>query len=86
MRFIDDHQVPRYLSKAGKNLGAFGKVQRRDDLLLLQPLVDAELVANVAALQDKELLVEFLLQLSLPLERQVRRANHEHPFGQSAEL
>jgi hypothetical protein len=44
------------------------------------------LVANIAAFQDKKLLVELLLQLSLPLEREIRWADHEHPLSQSAEL
>ena len=55
-------------------------------LLLLQPLVDAELVADVAALQDEELLVELLLQFPLPLEGQVGRADDQDPFGQAAQL
>ena len=54
--------------------------------LLLQPLVDAELVADVAALEDEELLVELLLQLALPLEGEVGRADDQDALGQAAEL
>ena len=37
----------------------------------LQPLVDAELLADFRALDDKKLLVELLLQFALPLESEV---------------
>ena len=55
-------------------------------MFLAQPLVDAELVANVAAFQHQELLIELLLQLSLPLEGQIRGAHDEDPLGQTPEL
>ena len=86
VRFIDDHQIPTHLLQPGQDLGALGKVERGDDLLLLQPLVDAELLADVAALHHQELLVEFFPEFALPLERQVRRADYEHPFNEAAEL
>ena len=54
--------------------------------LLLQPLVDAELVADVLALQDQELLVELLLQLALPLEGEVGRADDQDALGEAAQL
>ena len=59
--------------RPGRMSVALGEVERSDDLLLLQPLVDAELVADVAALEHDELLVELLLQLPLPLEGKVGR-------------
>ena len=64
----------------------FARSSEGDDLLLLQPLVDAELVADVAALEHEELLVELLLELALPLEGQVRGADHEDPLGETAQL
>ena len=54
--------------------------------LLLQPLVHAELVADVLALHDEELLVELLLQFALPLEGEVRRADDQDALGEAAEL
>ena len=86
VRLVDDHQIPVDLLQPWQDLGALGKVQRGDDLLLLHPLVDAELIADVAALQDEELFVELLLQLALPLEGEVRGADHENPFDESAQL
>ena len=54
--------------------------------LLLQPLVDAELVADVVALHDEELRVELLLQLPLPLEGEVGRADDQDALGEAAQL
>jgi hypothetical protein len=53
---------------------------------MLHPLVDAELVADVAALDDQKFLVEFLLQFTLPLESQVGRAGDENPIGEPSQL
>ncbi len=36
------------LPQTGQDLGALGEVERGDDLLLFEPLVDAELVPDVA--------------------------------------
>ena len=71
MGFIHDNKVPVDLPQARQDLRPLGKVEGRDDLVLFQPLVDAELIADIAAFEDKELLVEFLFQLTLPLERVV---------------
>ena len=86
MRLVDDRQVPARLMQTGKDIGPLGEVERHDDLFLLQPPVDAELVADVAAPENEERLVELLPELALPLERQVRGANHDYPFGESAQL
>ena len=86
MGLVDDDQVPVDLPQAGQDVVALGQVERRDDLAVLQPLVDAELVADVAALEDQELLVELLLQLALPLEGEVGRADDQDPLGQAAQL
>ncbi len=51
-----------------------------------EPLVDPVLLAHVAASEDLELLVEFLLQLALPLEREIGRTDDEHAIGQAAQL
>ena len=61
------------------------RFQGGDDLGVLHPLVDAELVPDVRALEDHELLAELLTQLPLPLEGQVGRA-HQHAVRQAAQL
>ena len=86
VRLVDDHQVPAHLRQAGQDVGALGQVERGDDLPLLQPLVDAELAAQVGALQHDEPLLELLVELALPLERQVRGADHQDAFDQPAQL
>ena len=83
---VDDHQVPAYLPQTRKDVLALGEVKRGNHMFLAQPLVDAELVANVSAFQHQELLIELLLQFSLPLEGQVRGAHDEDPLGQTPEL
>src|SRR5207237_518671 len=55
-------------------------------LLLFEPLVDAELVANVVSLDDQKFLVEFFAQLALPLKRQVRGTDDENALGEPTEL
>ena len=86
VRLVDDHEVPVNLFESGQDLVALRQIERRDDLVPLHPLVDAELVADVAALEDDELLVELLAQFALPLERQVRRVNDQDALDESAEL
>ena len=70
----------------GRMSGALRQVERRDDLVALQPLVHAELVADVLALHDQELRVELLLQFALPLEGEVGRADDQDALGEAAEL
>ena len=48
------------LLEAGQHLGALGQIERHDGLVSLHPLIDAELVADVASPCDEELLVEFV--------------------------
>src|SRR5262249_44359287 len=67
-------------------LGALCKIQGGDDLLLFEPLVDAELVPDVATPQEQKLLVELLFQLTLPLKGQIRRAENQDPLGEAPEL
>ena len=86
VRFVHDDQVPVDLAQARQHVGPLGEVERGDDLRLLQPLVHAELVAEVAALEDQESFVELFLQLALPLEGQVGRADDQHPLGEPAQL
>ena len=75
-----------HLRQSRQDLGALGEVEGGNHLLLLQPLVDAELIAEVAALEHQELLVELLVQLPLPLERQVGGTDDEHLFDEAAQL
>jgi hypothetical protein len=86
MRLVHDHQIPVHLAQARQDLGTLGEIQRGYDAVSLQPLVDAELLADVMPLHDEKRRVELLLKLALPLKRQVRRAHDEDPFGQPAQL
>src|SRR5262249_8044679 len=70
----------------GQDLGPLGQVERGDDAVLFEPLVDAELLADVVAAEDDELLVELLLQLALPLEGEIGGADDEDAPGQPPEL
>lgn len=49
---------------------------------MLKPLIDAELVPDVVALQHQERLIEFLFELALPLKCQVCRAYDRNPFSE----
>ena len=81
-----DHQIPVNLPESGQDLGTLGEVERGDDPLLLHPLVDAELIADVAALEHEKLFVELLLELALPLKRQVGGTDDENPFNEARSL
>ena len=63
-----------------------GEVERGNDLLVGQPLVDTELAVDVAALEDDEGLVELFPEFTLPLEGEVGRADDEDAFDQAAQL
>ena len=77
VRLVHDDEIPVDLAQPGQDVLALGEVERGDDAVALQPLVHAELVADVLALEDEELRVELLLQLALPLEGEVRRADDQ---------
>ena len=81
MRLVHDHQIPADLPEPRQDFVPFGQIEGGDDLLLLQPLVDAELIADVAPFENEKLLVKFLLELPLPLEGQVGRANDHDLLG-----
>jgi len=68
------------------NVLALGKVERRDDLAVLLPLIDAELLTDRIAADDEELFLELLAQLALPLEGEIRRTDNEHALRQPAQL
>ena len=55
-------------------------------LVIIQPLVHSELVPDVVAPQDLELLVELLEHLPLPLEGEVGRAYNQDSLRESAEF
>jgi hypothetical protein len=40
-----------HLAQAGEDFIALGKIERRDDELVRQPLIDAELVADIRPLE-----------------------------------
>src|SRR5204863_8567656 len=83
---VDDHEVPLHLSQTWKDLCPLGEIERGDYPLLLDPLVHAELVADVSAFEHKEFLVELLVKLALPLKGEIRRHDDEDAFGQSAQF
>ena len=60
MGFVDNDKIPVGLTQSRKDVITFGEVEGGDDLLLLHPLVDTELVTQVAALDHQEFLVELL--------------------------
>ena len=80
---VHDDKVPVRLPQARQHVVPLRQVQRRDHPRVLHPLVDAELLAQVAPLQDLERLVELLLQLALPLEREVRRDHDQDALGEA---
>ena len=86
MGLVHDHQVPAHLPQARQDLLALGEVERGHHRRLLHPLVHAELGPQLAALQHHERLVELLLQLALPLEREVRRGDDQDALGKAAQL
>jgi hypothetical protein len=47
---VHDDKIPVDLLQTRQNFGSLGKIERRDNLVLFQPLVDAELVANASSL------------------------------------
>ena len=81
---VNDDEIPLDLAQPGQDLVALSQVERGNDLLLLYPLVDTELIAQVAALKHQELLVELLLELPLPLESEVGRRDDQDALGQAA--
>ena len=62
---------------------AFRQVERGDDLGRLQPLVDAELLANLVALEDDELLFELFFQFALLLKRQVGGTDDQYTVSEA---
>ena len=74
------------LPQPRKDVFALGQVQGGDDLVLLQPLVDAKLIADVAALEHEELFVELLLELALPLKRQIGGTHDQDALDQASKL
>ena len=83
---VDDDQIPVHLAQTWQNVGALGQVERRDHPIPLEPLVDAELLPKVLSLHDQERGVVLFLELTLPLEGEVRGADDEDPLGQAAQL
>src|SRR5713226_1358994 len=83
---IDNDEVPLDLPQTRQNCFPLREIERRNDLAVFEPLVDSELLANITALQNDELLVKLLLKFALPLEREVCRTQNENPLNQSAKL
>ena len=86
MRLVNDNQIPMRLPQSGQNFGALGEIKRSNDLLVFHPLVDAELVANVAAFKHEELFVELSLELALPLKQQIGRTDDKNAFDKAAQF
>lgn len=62
---------PVDLPQSWEDIGPLCEVERCEDLPVFQPLIHAELIADVATSELQELLVELLFQLALPLKRQI---------------
>lgn len=86
MGLVHNHEVPLDLAQPGQDVLPLREVERRDNPFLLEPLVDTELITQVAPLQDQKLLVEFLLQLPLPLECEIGGSDDQDSLGQAAHL
>ena len=86
MRLVHDDQIPMDLAQSGEDLLSLGQVEGGDDPVLLNPLIHAELVADVLTLEHEELRVELLLELALPLEGEVGRADDQDALGEAAQL
>lgn len=86
MRLVHDGEVPAHLSESGEYVISLCEVKGGDDLRLLKPLVDPELVPDVVPSQQEELLVELLLQLALPLEGKVRGTDDQDALRETSEL
>ena len=84
VRFVHNDQVPVNLPKARQDIFTLGQIERSDNLLLFQPLVHAELVADIAALHHEEFLVELFFKFPLPLKREIRRADDQDSLGEPA--
>src|ERR1700682_4063339 len=65
---------------------ALRQIERCNDLPIFEPLIDPELLANIATFKDDEFLVKLFLEFSLPLESQVCRTYNETPLTQAAKL
>ena len=50
MCFVDDDEVPMNLPEAGQDIGALREIERCNDTAALEPLIHAELLADVLAL------------------------------------
>jgi hypothetical protein len=71
MRLVADGQAAPDLLQTRKDILTLCRVQRRDDLRRLQPFDDAELLANLVALKDDELLFRSQDRMILLLSRQL---------------
>src|SRR5437867_2949367 len=86
MGLIHDGQVPMHLAEAGEDLVTLGKIERRDDLFVLQPLIRPKLVTDIGSLEYQEGLIKLVFELPLPLKGQIRWADDEEAFHQAPEL
>ena len=74
------------LAKSRQDIFALCEIERSMNLLLLHPLIHAELIADVAALNDQEFFVEFFLKFALPLKREVRRTDDQDSLREASQL
>src|SRR5438105_12726946 len=76
MGLIDDDQIPVLgLPDARQDLFTLCQVHRGNDLVMIVPEIDSVLHTQVASAQDAERLLKPVVQLSLPLESEICRAN-----------
>src|SRR5215475_11834960 len=83
---IHNDQVPMNLAKPRQDVLALCQVEGSKNLILFQPLIDPELIADVAALHNEEFFVELFFKLPLPLKREIRRTDDQDPLGESSQL
>ena len=85
VRLVDDDEVPSFAQNALSDIVLFGVVERGDDLRRAMPGID-ELLLIDGREDDVERFAEPAEQFVLPLDRQRRGAEDQHPVDGLAEL
>jgi hypothetical protein len=84
VRLVHNDQVPVDLTQPGQDVLALRQIKRGDDPVLFEPLIHAELVADVLPFEYEELGIELFLQLALPLKSEVGGAYDQDTLGKAA--
>src|SRR6266478_3383304 len=78
VRFINDHQVPRNLLQTLGDALLLGEVERGNALAIAIPDIASQLIADHVGVNYLKRLIEFAIQLLLPLEGQWGGCQDEH--------